>query len=245
MSDAIGITATGRLAPTAQRRRMRWFYPVVIAGFLATMLVGFAPTFFLRSLFDVPPIPAYLYVHGVVLTTWFVLVFAQTCLVAAHRTDLHRRLGVAAAIVAVLVVPTSAFVSLRSVPRVVALGLDQMAIEGTVIGNLLSLVAFSGLVAAGWRFRHRPDIHKRLMTASCAVLFAPINARLSRLGFSLPFLIVILLPLLVNGVYDLITLKRLHRATMWFGLLWPLIFLTAIGLMMRSGAASRVIDALR
>jgi len=58
---------------------MRWFFPIVSAGLLAALLVGFAPTLFLRSLFDVPPIPAYLYVHGIVLTTWFVLVFAQTC----------------------------------------------------------------------------------------------------------------------------------------------------------------------
>ena len=33
-------------------------------------------------------------------TGWIVLFFAQTILVAAHRTDLHRRLGVAGAILA-------------------------------------------------------------------------------------------------------------------------------------------------
>jgi hypothetical protein len=224
---------------------MRWFFPGVSGGFLAALLIGFAPTFFLRSLFDVPPIPGYLYVHGVVLTTWFVLVFAQTCFVAAHRIDVHRRLGVATTIVAVLLVATSTLVTLRVVPRMVALGRDQAVIEGLVIGNLLGLVAFSGLVAAGWRFRNRPDIHKRLMTASCAVLFPPINARLARLGFELPPPVLILLPLLVIGVYDLITLKRLHRATMWFGFVFLLIMLTVFGLVIGSGAASRFIDALR
>jgi hypothetical protein len=39
---------------------MRWFFLGVSAALLAAMLVGFAPSFFLRSLFDVPPIPAYL-----------------------------------------------------------------------------------------------------------------------------------------------------------------------------------------
>ena len=242
MIDAIGTTATGRLAPAAQRRKMRWFFPGVSAALLAAMLVGFAPTFYLRSLFDVPPIPVYLYVHGFVLTTWFVLVFAQTCLVAAHRTDLHRRLGVAAAIVAVLVVPISAFVTLR-VPG--ASGGDQPGIEGLVIGNLVTLVTFSALVAAGWHFRTRPDVHKRLMIASCAVLFPPINARLNRfLGINVPIPVLILLPLLVIGVYDLITLKRLHRATMWVGV--SIVVGTAFALaMIGSGAASRFTDALR
>jgi hypothetical protein len=43
-------------------------------------------------------------------------------------------------------------------------------------------------------FRNRPDIHKRLMIASCAVLFPPINARLAVLGFALPRLIRRTLP---------------------------------------------------
>src|SRR5207247_370679 len=67
--------------------------------------------------FNVPPIPPYLYVHGLVLTTWFVLVLAQTCLVAAHRTVLHRRLGIVAVVDAVLIIPISAFVVVRAAQR--------------------------------------------------------------------------------------------------------------------------------
>ena len=39
------------------------------------------------------------------MTSWFLLVFAQTCLIARHRTDLHRRLeATGAALVVVMVV---------------------------------------------------------------------------------------------------------------------------------------------
>jgi hypothetical protein len=245
MIDTLGPTATVQQAPSVQRRRLRWFFPSVSAALLSALLVGFTPTFFLRSLFDVPPIPAYLYVHGVVLTTWFVLVFAQTCLVAAHRTDLHRRLGVAAAVVAVLVVPISAFVTVRFVPRAIAFGLDQTAIKGIVIGDLVSLVIFSSLVATALYFRRGAEVHKRLMIASCAVLFGPINARLARLGMARPAPGgLILLPLLVLGVYDLIALRRLHRATMWFALLYGFVF-AAFALTFGSAAADAFIDSLR
>ena len=99
------------------RRALRWFFPVVSSLLFAGLLVGFAKTFFLRSQFNVPPIPPYLYVHGSVLTTWFVLVLAQTCLVAAHRTDLHRRLGIVAVVVGVLIIPISAFVVVHAAQR--------------------------------------------------------------------------------------------------------------------------------
>ena len=39
---------------------------------LVIVVVGFAPTLFLRPLFDVPPRPLYLYFHGAVLSGWFV-----------------------------------------------------------------------------------------------------------------------------------------------------------------------------
>jgi hypothetical protein len=42
-------------------------------------------------------------VHGLVFTSWLALFFAQVVLVAAHRTDVHRRLGVAGGALAALV----------------------------------------------------------------------------------------------------------------------------------------------
>src|ERR1700686_1898927 len=143
------------------RRALRWFFPAVSSLLLAGLLVGFAKTFFLRSQFNVRPIPPYLYVHGSVLTTWFVLVLAQTCLVAAHRTDLHRRLGIVAVVDAALIIPISAFVVVRAAQRMGSTHTPLQRLE--VVGDLLSLVCFAGFVGAGVHFRRRPDVHKRLM----------------------------------------------------------------------------------
>src|SRR5713101_6185165 len=156
MRETLSTTATLTQArPSTRGRRPRWFFLGVSGGLLAAVVVGFARTFYLRSLFNVPPIPAYLYVHGVVLTTWFVLVFTQTCLVAAHRTDLHRRLGLFAAAVAVLVVLVSAFVIVRAVPKFITSGSDPAQMQFVIIGDLVSLVLFATLVAAGLRMRHQ------------------------------------------------------------------------------------------
>jgi hypothetical protein len=161
---------------------------------LAGVLIGFAKTFFLRSQFDVPLIPTYLYVHGVVLTTWFVLVVAQTFLVAAHRVQLHRQLGVVAIVVAISIIPISAFVVVHAAQRTHGAITPHLQLE--VVGDLLTLVWFAGFVAAGVYFRRQPDVHKRLMMASCFTIYGPVFARFSGV-YGLPVPPPVVVPLAV------------------------------------------------
>ena len=68
----------------------------VAVGIAVVMFIvnfaGFVPTFFLRPLFDVPQIPPYLYLHGVVGTAWFALVVTQAVLIANRQFTRHRQL---------------------------------------------------------------------------------------------------------------------------------------------------------
>src|SRR4029077_3127834 len=61
------------------------------------VLVGFTRSLYARALFHPDPIPPYLYLHGIVLTSWFVLAFVQALLVSAGRAESHRRIGVVGA----------------------------------------------------------------------------------------------------------------------------------------------------
>ena len=47
------------------------------------MLVGFAATLYLRAFFDGPPILSHLYVHGVIVTGWFVWLLVANWVPAA------------------------------------------------------------------------------------------------------------------------------------------------------------------
>src|SRR2546428_11041906 len=83
-----------------------WFFMGMALIMVASMFIGFAPTFYLRSYFrptDVsgsPDLPTYLVVHGIVLTALFLLFFVQTLLIARDAPGLHRRLGVLGALLA-------------------------------------------------------------------------------------------------------------------------------------------------
>jgi hypothetical protein len=70
---------------------------------LFIVLIGFSRTLFLRPFFKVPAIPWFVYVHGAVLAAWIALFVTQTSLIAAHRTDLHRRFGLLGACLAAAV----------------------------------------------------------------------------------------------------------------------------------------------
>src|SRR6185436_12010738 len=75
-------SAPTRASSSITARSHHGFFVCMAALLLATVLVGFAPSFYLRAYFGAPPLPTYLQLHGVVLTAWFLLFFVQTSLVA-------------------------------------------------------------------------------------------------------------------------------------------------------------------
>lgn len=143
---------------------------------LMVTLIGFARTFYLSVFFDFPDLPVYLHMHGVILTTWFTLAFAQTYLVATNRTRIHRRLGVVGAFVAVGVVAVSVLtVAQRDAPII-----DEA--PDRAFGNLSTVIGFALCVTSAILLRHRPAAHKRLMLFASISVIAPALDRLARLS---------------------------------------------------------------
>jgi hypothetical protein len=84
MSESIAA-ASRDLAPWREHLIRRYFLCMSVA-MLAILTLGFAPTLLLRPLFDVPPIPLYLIVHGAVLFAGFIWFLVQSALPAGSRT---------------------------------------------------------------------------------------------------------------------------------------------------------------
>jgi hypothetical protein len=207
------------------------FFAAMSAVILAIVLSGFAPTLYLRPVFKPLPIPGYLYLHGIVLTSWFVWFTMQTFLIQSRRTALHRRLGVAGAVA----VPFAGLLATSQVVgRVVALGIDfngdasvfgigvsgpiVQFLAGVVWSNLSSAVTFAVLGWAGILLRRRAAAHKRLLVIATVSVLGPALARLARLPFfggeQGPFTVSVLLALLAAVViHDVVTMRKLHPAT--------------------------------
>ena len=203
------------------RRRERLFYIGMAVAFLITVFAGFSRSYFLNTHFGTPPLSLLLHVHGLVFTSWTLLFLAQTTLVAARRTDIHRRLGVLGGVLAVLVLivgTVTAIIRVKGGSAPVP-GVPPLAFLAI---PLFDMVVFAILIGAGLYYRHRADVHKRLMTlATIGLMSAPI----ARLPFALlkagppAFFGLTDLFIVVLLVYDLATRRRVHPATVWGGLL--------------------------
>ena len=79
----------------------RRFFTGLAVAVALTVFAGFAPTYYLKGLYGTPVLSPFLHFHGMLFTSWILLFVAQTTLVAAKRTDLHRRLGIVGALLAV------------------------------------------------------------------------------------------------------------------------------------------------
>ena len=183
---------------------------------LAALVVftGFARSYYLRSLFFATPLTVLLHVHGAVMSLWYALFLTQVALVATHRVELHRTLGIAAATCAAAVVSVGALVALAFVRR--SQSDPQAAAEAAGIAtyNFVTLAVFAALVVTALALRHRPDVHKRLMTLAAVSLLGPPLARLmpdetaALVGQGL-----MLLPIAVDTWRH----RRLHPAFGWGG----------------------------
>jgi hypothetical protein len=183
---------------TGARRTWRSGFFTIIAGALLLLVVaGFVPTLYLRPLFVVPPIPAYLYAHGIILTSWFVWFLGQSLLIRAGRVRRHRQFGTLGAMFGVVVVVGSLMASLGFASRVASRGIDFGAdasvlgigvtgltvaafISYVVWGNIGSLLSFATFLVAAVVLRHRPQAHKRLMLLASISIIGPAFARIAR-----------------------------------------------------------------
>jgi hypothetical protein len=204
----------------AARSRISFFFIAHLA-LLAVMLVGFSPTFYLRAFFSVPRIPPVLYVHGVVLTLWFLLAVVQAVLIRTQRLRLHRQLGYVAAGYAALVIILGLVANARLASQI------QSPAEAENIiywGNLFTLVLFAAFVSLAVVFRKRPDAHKRLILLASISIVGPALARFpmwpmfaggvdSARNFGIGGLLLLFGSMIV---YDLIARRRPHPAS-WLG----------------------------
>lgn len=239
-------TVLGEIAHAAPRRR--WFFPATAALLILVVAAGFAPTFYLRGLGtgELPPglrvLPGYIYAHGAALTAWFLLYITQTLLLASHRPDLHRRLGAAGGFVAAAVVVTTVVTVQQAIVTPVRAALIDVPV--VFFFNVLGLIQFAALVGCALRCRTRPDVHKRLMFLANVPLVA---AAVSRLPLELPALVAANAPLLLIAALaarDLTVDRRLHRATLWGGIVAQLVPIPLVAVVGFSGLGRAIVAAL-
>jgi hypothetical protein len=198
-----------------------YFFSAMALLILATVFVGFARTYFLAGVFHAPLPNLLIHIHGIVFSCWILLLITQVALVSMHRVDIHRRLGLTGFGLACLMTILGELAAADALGRGEAppgSGLDPRTFY-TV--PAIGILIFGALVYFAYRERSHPAAHKRLiLIATIAIMDAPTG----RLPFAVitgyPHMLSVFVDafLLLVVVYDLWSLRKVHRATIWASL---------------------------
>ena len=210
---------------------LRRFYLAMAVATTAVVVAGFAPSYYLRPIVRIaryptgipvsPTLPLLIHVHAIALSLWLVVLLVQTTLVAAGRTDVHRRIGMAAAALVPVILVLGIFTAIRGArdgwnPG----GPFADSLEFLIVG-LGDITLFTGFVAAGLYFRRQPDIHKRLMIlGTLGGLMWPAITRIPYIApHSGPMFGLLLALVAAAPIRDFRAQRRIHPVTLWGSLI--------------------------
>ena len=211
-------TVAGRVSERLSRERR--FFLGVAAAMVVLTFVGFAPSYYLSTVFAGPRLSLLVHVHGVVFTLWMLLYVVQTGLIFAGRTDVHRIVGPAAVLVAAAMVPLGIATAIITKQAAAAAHLPPSG--PPLVFPLGAVLTFAVLTGWAVAMRKRAAWHKRLMLLGTLALLTTPLARVTRMSHlpltpALGGIVLTDLILLVLVAYDLRTTGKLHAATKWGG----------------------------
>jgi hypothetical protein len=202
-------------------RRDDYFFSGMAFLILAAVFFGFARSYILAGLWKAPLPNRLIHLHGAVFFSWIILFVVQIALVSMKKVGWHRSLGILGMVLAVAVVTLGILAATDSLTRGFSppgSGLDPRTFYAIPFWQI---VVFAILIVAAFRARFSPPAHKRLMLIATIALLGPaINRWPIVLIQKFPLLssALLLALILMLAAYDIWTLGKIHRATLWAGL---------------------------
>lgn len=177
--------------------------------------------------------PFVVHIHAVIFFGWLLLFTLQVLLIRSGNFQLHKKLGIAGAVLAVFVFTLGVLTALITENVKFGTKYSDPAFVSVMLGDML---VFAVLATVGISFRKNPATHKRLLLIATLILtdagfgrgisiwlssflgkpywqysnfedaFWPFTVRQLSCPFTLIFMV---------GVYDFITRKRLHHSYLW------------------------------
>jgi len=189
-----------------------------------TVMAGFARTYYVplvaggpRATLSGGPWTVLVHAHAMLFTAWMLLFIVQTALIAGRRVAVHRRLGVAGAVLGGAMVVAGVLTATANAARGGAPpGVDPLVF---LIVPLFDLVLFSGFLTTALVLRRNKEAHKRLMLLAYVSIIAAAMARLPGvLPLGPPAFFGLALMFVAAGViYDFISRGRVHPVYKWGG----------------------------
>lgn len=217
-------------ATVSQPRVDRWFF--IGVGFLMIFLnfVAFGPSIIDPSGRKMPlPLTPLVAAHVAVSTVFLFVFLAQATLVATGRTEVHRRLGIFGALLAVALIVLSYLALVGEARRGFDLSGDLSSLPAppgmevpATMSPVIQLVLFGILFGAALGYRDRPEVHKRLiLIAVLGILSQPPMTHVITHWPALHPWAPLLFPLssavflAPSAIHDKVVNGRIHPVSIW------------------------------
>ena len=219
MMPTAAVASARSASPATYDRR---FYSGIAILMAVTVLVGFGPTFYLRSYFGAPvsitgmvTMTPLALAHGLLFTMWVLLFVAQTALIASRNVAMHRRLGFAGAALAAAMVGIGLWTAVAATAR--GSSLPGMTPLVSLVVPVFDILLFVGFVTAAVLRRREKDAHKRLMLLAYAAIFPAAVGRLPGVAAMGPAAVfgLAFLPPVLGAVYDRWSRGRVSPIYWW------------------------------
>jgi len=215
-----------------KKKSTDYFFPLMSLLLLAVVLKGFGPSFYFRNNASIEDghgpegLPIYLIMHGLVMSTWMLLLVVQAGLIQTKNLKTHMRLGWVSLVIALLVILTGILAMKGFGPRLLAIGVPAHVLrDGLSLLfwiDVFSLVLFPGLIGVAVYYRKNSIVHKRYMLYAAVTLLVPALGRMAAqiaptdsfgginwpLTWSIQLCIMLCVPL-----YDLIKHRNIQKST--------------------------------
>jgi hypothetical protein len=164
------------IAVNPVREKVRHFYVWMAAVCALVAFGGFAPTYWLQlpaGTFVGSPL---VHIHGVLFSTWTLLLLSQTLLVANGRLDHHRAWGLAGISLATAMVLIGVAAAIQTLNIGLAAGYGDQS-RAFLILPVSAISLFAGFFIAAIANIQRSEAHKRLMLLATISLLQAVMGR--------------------------------------------------------------------
>ena len=164
---------------TASRRAFeRRFFLATALIFAITAFIGFAPTYYLKSLFSSPPVPRMIvHLHGLLMSVWILLFAAQVYFIRSTRIKQHQQLGLLSIVLGIAIFVAGLMTAIAAAKYgSTSMPPGAKPLEFLVV-PFFDVIVFAVLFAAAVYYRRNAPNHKRLMFLTVLNFVPPAIAR--------------------------------------------------------------------
>jgi hypothetical protein len=207
----------------------RVFYSGMAIALAVVVFAGFARTYYVPLFSGGPtltiaglPFTTLVHVHAALFTAWVALFIAQTALVANRRVALHRKLGIAGAVLAGAMVVAGFAIRIWEFHAL--RGPSVPLTPPVLVFGMFDMIMFAVFVSTAIVLRRNSEAHKRLMLLAYVCILTAAVARVPGVPNRYAYFAFSLLPLFAGVAYDIFSRRRVHKVYLWGGTLFAVMF---------------------